>query len=278
MAGPATAANNIARTKLYLGSAEQGVVFGRTLNFYSGAPTTPVSFTGNQILGVNSDGPGANIINGIGPGILISACDEPVLIVTAIIAGDDNLFVSVALSNLLPGDVFVLFNTNGNAFSPSQIDIILGGLNLTFPDPDLLPAGSYSLKVIREGNPDCFDIVYNIYNVAGTVCAITTTAMSSPTSFPVFPPGPPGSPGGFFPQIDVVGTGFLTGPLTITLTNSFPPFDIIIPASVTIGDDMNLMFSFFGNGVDGFYSVRVALTAEPTCFDEPPTAIALVFA
>ena len=67
MTGPSTRADDIARTKLYLGSAEQGTVFGRKFSFYSGSPTTPVSFTGNQILGVGSNGPGANIIDGIGP-------------------------------------------------------------------------------------------------------------------------------------------------------------------------------------------------------------------
>jgi hypothetical protein len=265
MAGPSTIANDIARTKLYLGSAEQGTVFGREFSFYSGAPTTPVSFTGNQILGAASDGPGANIIDGIGPVLDATVCSEPTLTVVSVVLGDP-IVITVAFEGIQPGDVFVLFNLSGDSYGPSSITPTFGGLELTFPDESLLPAGTYSLKVIRDNNLECFDVESNIYTITGTVCAISITDLTSPTGFPVIPPGPPGFPGGSF-TVDLVGAGFLSGPLTVTIgPNFFPPNDTIIPDSVTVIDDNNMSIDFTGNFNSGIYGVTVALTADPTCF------------
>jgi len=276
---PATAS---ARARLYQQSAKPGVVFNRRLSFYSGAPTTPRSFTGDQILGVASGGVGAALINGAGPPIVVPIpCDEPTIFTVQVVIGDDNVIVRVTYNNPLPDDIYVLFNSNGQSFgavSSSETPPPPGEITILFPDNDVLPPGQYSLKIARAADPEnCFSVRNGIFVVAATACPIETTEMSSPSGFPVVPPGPPGFPGGSF-TIEIVGAGFLTGPLTITLTNNFPPFNVILPDSQLVIDDNNLTFDFTGTFVDGLYTVRVALTADPACFDEPPEGIALFFA
>lgn len=271
------AATAAARAALYLKTAQEGTVLNQDLLFYSGKPTDPTNFTGNQILGTHSGGVGAALIDGIGPARQVAECDPPILVVVDVDEGDLNLVITIQSNNILPTDVFVLFNTSGNSFAPSNVQVIGDEIELTFPDPDDLPDGIYHLKVIRADNAKCFAVVNNVVTIGDVeVCPIVTTTMSSPVGEPVEPPGPPGDPFDFFPQIDIVGAGFLSGPLTITITNSGAPFNVILPDAVVVVDDNNLMFSFTGDGEEGDYIVRVALTADPSCFDEPPETIGLI--
>jgi len=86
MTGLSTAADNVARTTLCLGSAEQNTVFNRQFTTYSGAPTTPVL---KQTI----------------------SCDEPTPFDVSVVFGDDNVFVTVEYNNLEFG--FTGTNING---------------------------------------------------------------------------------------------------------------------------------------------------------------------
>jgi hypothetical protein len=264
-------ATSSARASLYLGRGQTGRVLNRVFTFYSGAPTTPNSYTGNLALGASSGGPGAALINGVGPARPVDLpCDEPTITALTVLFPPGNVVVEVVYSNPAPDDVYVLYSPGtGQSFGPTSAPTpIPGGYAVPFPDVALLPAGSYSFKVLRASNPRCLSSRAGLFVAAGAVCPIEITDMRSPFGFPVIPPGPPGFPGGIFLQIDLVGSGFLTGPLTLEIINNFFPFNTILPDSVTVVDDNNLMFSFTGTGITGSYRVRVSLTADASCFDE----------
>jgi hypothetical protein len=278
------AATAAARAQLYQQTAKNGRVFNRTLAFYNGAPVGN-SFTGNLALGVTSGGVGAALINGAGPPLGTQVpCDPPTILDLSIIYGDDNIFVIVEYSNPLPDDIFVLFSSAGQSFKPSAVSPFGDALALTFPDGNLLPDGLYSLKILRASDPTrCLAVRNGIFNISNEVaCTISVTDMTSETGFPVVPPGPPGFPLGTF-TISLVGTGFLSGALTLEIINQFPPFNTLLPTSIIVADDNSLQFDFMGDGTDGLYAVRVSLTDDASCFDtigdefgEP--AIALQFA
>lgn len=260
------AGNTTDRAILYLNRAEDDLVFGRPLAFYPGEPTIPNSFTGNLALGANTNGPGAFLLDGIGPPIEIPLdCDEPIIIIDSVVIGDDNLFITVQFSNIEGDDIFVLFGSNGVAYSPSNVQATEDGWQLTFPDPDLIPPGVYNLKVIREGNLECFAISYGVYTQVAPACDIEVTDMVGDGVFP----NPPLSPGDTDATVTISGSGFLSGPLTVTITPFFGGPNPLNVDSVAVGDDNTLTVQFDADPFQtGTYGVRVELTSDPTCFGE----------
>lgn len=270
--------NSAERATLYLGRAQQGTVFNREFNFYPGSATVPNSFTGNQALGATSGGPGAFIINGIGPALVGEACDEPVILVTNVVFGDDNVFIFIEMSNVSPTDTFIIFNANGDAFKASNVSPSGGNWVLTFPDSALLPSGSYALKVIREGDLDCFDIEYNVFNIAGAVCAIDAGAWTFSGGVP-FPPV-------VFPNpraTQIVGSGFTTCMISVqvNLLVSVGPSPGTLPViGLTVINDNLLTFTVDGTtaGVPSTYEAVVICDDVPGCQDTADNFISWGFA
>jgi len=262
-----------ARLAYYQSRRKVGRYLNRNLSFYSGAPSIPQSFTGNLLLVAGGTGPGAKILNGIEPFVPTPLpCEEPIItsLVTAI--GDD-LSVTV-LYNVEPGDVYVLFNTSDGTTLPILSVIpVVGGVVVTFDD-DSPPAtpGSYTFKIIRAGNLDCFTTRSNVFQIFPAVCLIVVTGMSGDGVFPNFPL----IPGSLGHSVTVTGSGFLAGPLTITIVNNFPPFNTLIPTLITVVDDNTITIDFDAPFSDGFYEVTVALTSDPTCFGVAPGSIGVI--
>lgn len=254
------------RARLYLGRAQQGTVLGRSYNFYTGNPTVPTSFTGNLALGATTGGPADFLINGVGP-VLVppETCDEPIVILQNVNEGVTMVVVTIALSNLLPTDTFVLFNSFGNAFSPSDIQSVPMGVELTFPGTDFLPSGTYALKVIREGDPECFGIEYGVLTVAGVACTVDATTWTLPGGVP-FPPS-------VFPAptaTQLVGSGFLSCTIDVTVervAGGGPP--TLVVSALIVVDDNTLTFTVDGTPVlpFGVYEARVSCTDIPGCED-----------
>jgi hypothetical protein len=267
----------------YYQSREQvGPYLDKLYSFFPGQPTLPNNETANKAIYINNGlGPGAKIINGIKPYVPPALpCDD--VIITSLVGNfvDPALFLNI-LWNLLPGDIITLFNTStGQVLTPVAVSPIVGGLEVEF-DMTLPPAtaGSWSLKIARAENLDCFAVRSNAFQLISAVCALSVTGIGPPAS-PVSPPGPPGFPGGVGFFIELTGTGFLTGALTIEVINNFFPFNTLVGYGILVINDANLTFLFDGSGVTGLYGVRVSLTADPTCFGEigfgGPPGIALV--
>jgi hypothetical protein len=274
------------RIAYYQSRVQVGPYLDKLYSFFPGQPTLPNNQTANKAVYVgDGSGPGAKILNGIHPFVPpVLPCDEVIITDLQIVFPDPALFISIVW-NLLPGDIISLFNTStGQVLAPVSVSPIVGGLEVEF-DMTSPPAtgGSWSLKIARATNLDCFAVRNDIFQLTGAVCSLSITDLTSPTGFPVIPPGPPGFPGGSF-TVDLVGVGFLSeGPVTVTIgPNLFPPNDTIIPTLVTITDDNNMSLDFTGNFNSGVYGVTVALTADPTCFaqigyDFAPPYIALQF-
>lgn len=264
MAGPGDAAD---REKLYTERGQNGVVLGRRFAFYSGAPTVPDSFTGNLALGAYANGAGASIIDGIGPPIEeVVPCEEVVVeSITCDVFDDLNVTV---LYNVLPDDIYILFNTStGQVLKPLSVTPIVGGVVVVFDD-DSPPAdaGSWSFKIMRAANPAaCFFVKGGCLVIAGAVCDIEITDM---TGDGVFPPGPPLFPG-TSGTVAVTGSGFLSGgPVTVTMPRApGPPGPDITVDLVVIIDDNNMTVDFTTPGVDGFYGLTVTLDSDPLCTD-----------
>ena len=255
-----------ARLAYYQSRRKVGRYLNRDLSFYPGAPTIPQSFTGNLMLVAGGTGPGAKILNGINPFVPEPLpCEDP--IITSLVVGlFDDLNITV-LYNVEPGDVYIMFNTtDGTTLPIISVTPIVDGVTVVFDD-DSPPAtpGSYTFKIIRAGNLDCFATRSNVFQIAPAVCLIEITSM---TGDGVFPPGPPIFPGTPGQSVALVGAGFLSGALTVTIINTSPPFNTFLPTLVTVIDDNNMTVDFDAPFFDGFYDVRVELTADPTCFDE----------
>jgi hypothetical protein len=181
--------------------------------------------------------------------------------------GDGLVLVPVNYNVVEPGDIYALFGFGLTTIPGVGVPTGPGSADVTFNIGPTADIGTYTFGITRAADPTCNDSLPAAFTV-GSPCPITITDMTSPTGFPVVPPGPPGFPGGSF-TVDLVGAGFLTGPLTVTIgPNFFAPNDTIIPDSVVVIDDNNMTIDFTGNFVSGSYPVRVALTADPTCFDE----------
>lgn len=267
MVGPATASNDAARAQLYANTAKTGIVFNRELTFYSGSPTTPVSFTGNQALGVSSGGPGAFLINGIGPLVEpVIPCDEPVILNLNLIFADEATIVFVEYTNPLPDDIYVLFSTTGVAYAPFGVGMVGDDITLTFPAGTDLPPGAYSLKILRASDPkNCFTVRRNIIISEAPTCDIEVTGWSGAGIFP----NPPLSPATDDVVVSVTGSGFLSGPLTVTIFPVFFGTANLNIDSVTVIDDNNLDVQFDTDPIEtGNYGIRVELTSDPTCFSE----------
>lgn len=268
------AANQAARQRLYLSRARTGTVLGRTFAFYSGKPSTPNSFTGNLVLGASSGGPASNLIDGVGPPITTPIpCDVPLISAVVVTILPDNVEVEVTYANPDPDtDIYLLFAPGtGASFAPLQVTPGPGAgqVTLLFPDDDDLPGGIYTLKIMRASDPTrCFAIRAGILTIIGFVCTIDILNMTGDGVFP----NPVLSPGDLGLTVALMGSGFLSGPLTVVFENTFPPFNGLDITLVTVVDDNNLTIDFDatdgGPAFDGFYGVRVTLTAEPTCFDE----------
>jgi hypothetical protein len=263
------AATASARAQLYQQTAKIGRVLNRTFAFYNGAPMGN-SFTGNQALGVTSGGVGAALINGIGPPLVAAVpCDTPTIFSVVILFLDDNVRLTITYSNPQPDDIFVLFNSAGQSFKgsppsmtgPNEVEIL-------FPDVDRLPAGVYSLKILRASSPTtCFSVRNNIFLVEGTVCTLAVDGWSGNGVSP-FPP-PPLIPGETDNVVSVTGSGFLSGPLTVTIFAILGGPDNLNIASVNVIDDNNLDVQFDADPVQtGVYAVRVELTDDAACFGE----------
>ena len=257
-----------ARARLYLERAQIGQVFARTLAFYSGAPTEPTSFTGNLVLGTHSGGVGAALIDGIGPPIEeVVPCDEPDIFDISVVFGADNVFVTVTYENQLPDDVYILFNTTtGQSFGAVSFMQTPPTVLITFPDNDDLPPGLYSLKILRADNADCFAVRKGIFIIAApVVCTINIAGWSGDGIFP----NPFLNPGDTDLTVAVTGTGFLNGPLTVTIFPVLFATNNLNIDSVIVADDNNLTVQFDADPVEtGTYAIRIELTADPSCFDE----------
>jgi len=262
-----TGPNAVARSKLYLERGQNGVVINREFAFYSGKATQPNSFTGNLILGTGTNGPGANLIDGIGPPIVErQPCEE--ILVESIVCDlvGDTLTVTV-IYNVLPGDIYVLFNTStGQQLVPVSVTPIGGGVDVVFdvtsPPAD---AGSWTFKTMRVANPkNCFFVKSNCVVVAGSVCLITLLTLVGDG----VPPNPalfPGNPG----TVSLTGAGFLSGALTVTIPPVFGGFTPFTVDLVTIIDDNTMDIDFTSDPFEmGQWGVRVELTADPMCFAE----------
>jgi hypothetical protein len=260
-----------ARIAYYQERRKLGAYLNNPLYFYPGAATVPQSFTGNLIAYGGGNGPGAKIINGIGPAIPAPPpCDEPIITSLIINAAAPDILNMDVEYNVLPGDIYFVFNVpTGQVLYPQSVTPIAGGVQVEF-DMTSPPAdgGSWTFKIIRADDEACFAIRSGVYVTAAAGCALEVTDLSSPTGFPVSPPGPPGFPFGSFFGIEVTGSGFTTGPLAVTLINNFPPNNTIVASAVNVIDDNNLTFDFTGDGTSGLYAVRVTLISDPTCFAE----------
>lgn len=201
--------------------------------------------------------------------VVLTACVIPTIFSfgppTSATQGDGFVLVPVTYNIVQPGDNYGLFGFGLTPISGVGVPTGPNSADVTFfigPTADL---GIYDFGIARASDPTCNDVEPGAFEVTSS-CPIGIFGMTSPTGFPVIPPGPPGFPGGSF-IVDLVGVGFLTGPLTVTIgPNTFAPFDTIIPTLVTVIDDNNMSIGFTGNFVDGAYGVTVALTADPTCF------------
>jgi len=262
-------AQEAARIAYYQSRRKVGRYLNRDLSFYSGAASIPQSFTANLALVAGGTGPGAKILNGINPFVPEPLpCDDPIITsFVAVVAGDLTLTV---LYNVEPGDVYVMFNTtDGTTLPLISVTPIVGGVEVVFDD-DVPPAtpGSYTFKIIRAGNLKCFATRSNVFQIAPAVCPIEVTGMTGDGVTP-----PPLFPGSLGHSVMVTGSGFLAGPLTITIVNVFPPFNILIPTLITVVDDNTITIDFDAPFATGFYEVTVALTADPTCFGVAPGSI-----
>lgn len=255
------------RAGLYLGRARPGVVFGQEYSFYSGNPTIPNSFTGNLTLGATVSGPGAFLINGVGPVLMPpESCDEPVLIVQSVVDSPSSLVITIEISNLLPTDTLILFNNFGVALTPSNVQVIPGAVELTFPGTDTLPAGTYALKAIRDGNPDCFDIQYGVFTNSGDVCLLDAGSwgfLMSPFP-PVVSPGPVNT--------RITGSGFTSCTISVEVDLLFAvgPSPATLPvSSLVVVDDNNITFTVDGTAVftPSVYEAVVSCDDNPGCED-----------
>ena len=257
--------NSAERARLYLSRAQQGTVFNREFNFYPGNATVPNSFTGNQALGASTNGPGAFIINGVGPVLVAEECEEPVIVLTNVVFGDDNVFIFIEMSNILPTDTFIIFNTSGNAFAALSVSPSGGNWVLTFPGSDLLPPGTYALKVIREGDLDCFAVEQNVFNISGGVCLIDAGPWTNPGGIPFFPiffPGP-------IPT-EITGSGFTTCTIDVEVISMVAIVPTLPVIGLTVINDNLLSFTVDGSAsfpFGGIYQARVFCTDIPGCED-----------
>jgi len=264
MAGPGDATN---RERLYAENAREGRVLGRDFTFYSGAATTPTSYTGNLVLGTSGDGPGAYLLDGVGPPIPdVAPCEEVVVASLVCDLVGDDLTVTL-LYNAVAGDVYVLFNTGtAQLLKPTSVTPVVGGVEVVFdvtsPPTD---AGSWSFKVMRAANPTgCFAVRSGCLVIAPVVCTISLTGISGDGVFPNVPlmPGDSGT-------VSLTGTGFLSGALTVTMPVAFGGPTSFTVDLVTVIDDSNMDIDFTTVvGETGQWGVRVELASDPTCFDE----------
>lgn len=273
MAGPNNAANQAARQQLYLSRAQNGIVLGRTIAFYPGAPTTPNSFTGNLALGASSGGPASFLVNGAGPPIVAPIpCDVPVISEVVVSILPDNISIIVTYSNPDPDtDIYLLFApSTGSSFGAVQTTPGPGldQVTLLFPDEDVLPGGVYSLKIMRASDPKrCFGLRTNVVAVEGFVCTLDITTMTGDGIFP----NPAIVAGTTNNTIALVGVGFLSGTILADILRVFggPPGVPLPVDMVTVIDDNNLTIQLDTLITStGGYGVRLTLFEEPTCMAE----------
>ena len=262
MAGPGDAAG---REELYTERGQNGIVLARAFAFYPGAPTIPTSFVGNLILGVQGNGPGAYLLDGIGPPIRETTPCEDIIIngVVCTLVGDT--LTVTALYNVLAGDIYILFNTTtGQVLQPTSVTPVVGGVDVVFDvtSPPAAP-GAWSFKIMRVANPkDCFFVKPNCHVIVGcTISLLTLTGDGVDPNPPIFA----GNSG----TVALTGSGFLSGPLTVTIPVSFGdpgPFTVDV---VNIIDDSNMTIDFTtipANNTE--CGVRIELASDPTCFAE----------
>lgn len=250
---PATAA---ARSQLYLSRVRVGRVFNRTVAFYSGSPTTPTNFTGNQILGTHSGGAGGGLLNGMSPSIEVPlACEELIIENVEVSSNNDNLFVTVTYSSPDPStDIYVLFNqSTGQSFGAVSVS---GSSPVTalFPHQTLLPNGFYSLRVSRAADPaGCFDVRNGLFNR----CAITAGTWSLPGGVP-FPPNVLPIP----TLTELGGSGFFSCPLDVAVERTSAGTPATLPISgLTVVSDTLLSFTVENTtAATGDYVARVFCT------------------
>lgn len=264
------AADANARAQLYLSRGQTGSYINEELIFYPGGGTIPPSFTGNLALGVNTNGPGADLLNGIVPfQAPVEPCDA--IVVTSVacevaVNGGDVLIVTI-LYNVEEGDIYSLFNTStGQVLLPESVTPIVDGVQVAF-DVTSPPAdpGAWSFKVARESNPTvCFFVKSNCYVIQDVVCTLTITDMTGDG----VPPNPLIFPGTLDNTVSLTGTGFLSGTLNVSILQVFggPPGTPLPIDMVTVIDDNNLdiQFDTFGDS-DGAYGVVISLDEDPMC-------------
>ena len=104
------------RTGFYTSTGQVGVVAGQPFTFFSGSPTDPPSFTGNQILVAGGRGIGANLLNGARRGVPQESIECTAPAIESIgppdtfMAGDGLVVVPVTYADpVVPGDIYQLF-------------------------------------------------------------------------------------------------------------------------------------------------------------------------
>ena len=271
MTGPSTASDNASRTQLYLGSAEQGIVFNRKMSFYSGSPTSPTSFTGNQILGVSSNGPGASIINGVGPVLTVPIpCNEVVVeSVSFLVFLEPPTTILQVSYNAQEDDILVMFIPGTGTRMAFDFVTVTPGVGLSAKLQSDPPPGTYTLKIMRASDPvGCFYLQPNFYTVEGVVCTIDAGAWTLPGGVP-FPPfifgvGPPVA-------VEITGSGFLSCTIGVSVDLAgFPgPPPTQAVTSLVVVDDNTITFDVSRVGIGGgaTYEATVFCTDLGGCAD-----------
>jgi len=258
-----------ARIAYYQERRQLGAYLGDPLFFYPGASTVPQNATANLIAIGDGNGPGAKILNGIGPVVPVAECDEVVITDLQVAFVDPTLTVNVVY-NVLPGDIITLFNTNsGQVLVPTLVTPILGGLSLEF-DMTAPPvtAGSWSFKIARAENLDCFAVRNGIFQFTGAVCAIDAgawTYLGGVPFGPVLGAGPPIS-------AQITGSGFLSCPIGVSVERDgmgSAPLNQTVSSLVVVNDNL-ITFDVSRDGIVNFgtYLAIVFCTDAPGCSDE----------
>ena len=240
---------------------------------YPGQPTIPNSATGNLVINAGGAGVGADLLSGIGPVLEVPlACNEITISSvgppTSFTAGDGLVVVEIEYNDPLESDGIIIFQLGTGSIIPIVSRTITGPstIELELNIIDSLTGGSYALKVVRSSDPkSCFAIKYSAFEIeVPVVCTLTLTDLSGDG----VPPN-----GGIFAgntdnTVSLVGTGFLSGPLTVTIDRVFGgPLTLPIDF-VTVNDDNNLdvQFDTIG-GQDGQFSVTVEVTTFVGCIE-----------
>lgn len=260
-------ATRLAREQFYLSRVRTGRYLDRTLRFFPGATTVPTNFTGNLLLG-GANGIGSDIINGITARPVVVPCAEIVVFSvtpSSFAPGDGIVVVSVTYSGAdVANDIYMFFLPGTGTTIPVLSAISTGpdSVDLTIDVPATAIPGIYTLKILRAVDPAvCFGVRAGAVEILN-LCTLTVTGITGDGVFP----GPPILAGTLGNGVSLTGSGFLGGPLLVTITNLFLPLNPLTVTLVIVVDDMNLNVIFDAvPPFNGSYTVTVQRTDIPAC-------------